>query len=384
VSDCRSIIVSLVRIGVRASVLAILLIATAWAVAPAASADGFGGPCGYVEPWAILPLPVHFNATTGSPFTPQKAEFTDTEPLPPSNFSATANWGDGQTTVAAIGPEDCHEVTAPSHVYTHSGAYRFSYTVHDAHTGLDHEIGGETVYIWGVPQRVDAPSSHVVDATVGVPWTGVVGEFTEEPLPFDGAPYYAHIEWEEGDRTWAPGVVTSAADGRLVVTATHTFTAKTSGNATVHVGIAEAEAAWPLSVTVHAQRAAAATPAPLYRFRGRPILAAVRSGRRSVAYEMIFRLNLPLPTAKSGMVQASLSGGTAVAGSILSYGRHEARDCYVAKLSGVKPTRTMSRRGLPFDLKIQTVGTIQDTAVLRRLASARRTRSFARSRLGCG
>jgi hypothetical protein len=136
-------------------VLIVVASVMGWA-ACTAGADGFGGPCSYVLPGAILPLPVHFNTTTGSPFTPQKAEFTDGESLPPSNFSATANWGDGQTTAAAISPEGCHQVTAPSHVYTHSGAYQFSYTVRDAHTGLDHEIGNETVYIWGVPQRVDA------------------------------------------------------------------------------------------------------------------------------------------------------------------------------------------------------------------------------------
>lgn len=168
--------------GIHACALTAIAVAAGW-MPTIAGADGFGDPCGSISPGAILPLPVHFNATTGSPYTPRMAEFTDSEPLPLSNFGATANWGDGTTTPATIGPEGCHQVTAPGHVYAHSGAYPFSYTVHDTHTGLDHEIGAETVYIWGVPQRVDPPSSHVIDATVGVPWSGILGEFTEEQPP---------------------------------------------------------------------------------------------------------------------------------------------------------------------------------------------------------
>lgn len=369
------------RIGVRASVLAFVAIA-AGLTAPAAGADGFGGPCSYIAPGAILPLPVHFNATTGSPFTPLKAEFTDSDSLPPSNFSATANWGDGQTTAATISPESCHQVTAPSHVYTHSGAYQFTYTIHDAHTGLDHEIGDETVYIWGVPQRVDGPSSHVIDATVGVPWSGIVGEFTEEAVPFEAAPYYARIEWEAGDRTWAPGVITAAAEGRLVVTATHTFTAEFSGNTTVRVGITEAEATWPVSVTVHARQVVSRAPTPKYRFRGRPILAAVENDRGRVYYEIIFRLNRPLPTVRSRGVGASLGGG--VTGSIFGYGRHKASACYVAKLHTAVRRRLGSLGSLPFDLTIQQPSTVmRGTAVLRKLASAGRARNFARRQLGC-
>jgi hypothetical protein len=159
------------RISARFCLLAAMTIIVGW-IPTMARAEGFGGPCTSIAPGAILPQPVYFNTTTGSRYIPGKAEFTDSEALPLSDFSATANWGDGTTTPAAISLAGCYVVTAPAHVYTHSGAYPFSYTIHDAHTGLDHEIGTETVYIWGVPQRVDAPSSHVVDATVGVPWSG--------------------------------------------------------------------------------------------------------------------------------------------------------------------------------------------------------------------
>ena len=370
--------------ALAAMAIAVMALVAAW-MPGIARAEGFGGPCTWIEPGAILPLPVHFNTTTGSLFTPQKAEFTDSEPLPLSNFTATANWGDETTTPASISPEGCHVVTALGHAYSHSGAYPFSYTVHDAQTGLDHEIGAETVYIWGLPQRVDAPSSHAVDATVGVPWSGTVGEFTEEDPPFPAAPYYVRIEWEEGDRAWAPGSISAGEAGKLVVTATHTFPAEFHGNATVHVGITEAEAAWPVSVSVDPAQAQARTPsAPVlkYKFRGHPILAAIPRAQGSTAYAMVFQLDMPLPTAKSGGVAASLGGG--IAGSISSFGPHKAAACYSVRLGVDVKRKLKSHHSLPFSLKIQQpASVIQGKAVLHRYASLKRMQSAASRQLGC-
>jgi hypothetical protein len=294
------------------------------------------------------------------------AEFTDSEPLPSSNLSATVNWGDGTTTPATIGFEGCYRVTAPGHVYTHSGAYPFSYTVHDAHTRLDHEIGAETIYIWGVPQRVDLPSSHVIDTTVGVPWSGILGEFSEEKLPFEGDQYYARIEWEEGDRTWAPGTVSADGNGRLMVSATHTFPAEFSGVVIVSVGIAEAVTTWPVSVNVGAVQASA--PVLKYGFQGQQILAAVPNVKGSTAYEIIFRLDMPLPSTESGGVRASLGGG--IAGSIAGFGRHRASACYAARLTAGVKRKLKARRSLPFNLETQEpASVIQGKAVLRKYAS---------------
>ncbi len=366
--------------GVQTYVLAVVVALAIGTMPASATAEGFGGPCTEILPGAILPLPVHFDATTGSVYTPNEAEFSDSEPLPLSNFSATADWGDGTTTPAVISPGGCHLVTAPGHAYTHSGAYPFSYKIHDAHTGLDHEIGAETIYIWGVPQRVDAPASHVIDATVGVPWSGILGEFTEEDLPFEGAPYYARIEWEAGDRIWAYGNVTAGEDGRLVVTATNTFPAEFRGNATVHVGITEAEATWPVSENVRGAQADA--PIPKYEFRGRPIIAAIPNVGGRTVYEIIFHLNMPLPTTNAGGFQASLGGG--IAGSISSFGRHEASACYAAKLAAGVKRELQSRRSLPFKLKIQQPPSlIQGDAVLREYASLRRMRRDTLRQLGC-
>lgn len=338
------------RIPTRAAVLAIVALAAQAALGYSptpAQAEEFGGPCTSLLPGAILPLPVHFNATTGSPLTPQKAEFTDSEPLPLSDFTATANWGDGTTTPASISSADCHEVTASSHTYTHSGAYQFSYTVHDAHTGLDHTIGAETVYIWGLPQRVDAPSSHTIEATVGVPWSGIIGEFTQESLPFTGAPYYVNIEWESGDRTWDHGTVTAGANGVLVVTGSHVYPAAFAGTATVTVGITEATSTWRVSVN--------AREPEQFSFRGQPILAAIPSANGSAAYELIFRLDRPLPRTSSGRIEASLSG-YGVAGSLAGFGPHKSHACYAAGVTISKRHAPRAHRRYPLTLSVQEPG----------------------------
>jgi hypothetical protein len=342
----------------------------------AAQAEGFGGPCGFTGPGAILPPPVHFNTTTGSPFTPPKAEFTDSEPLPPSNFTATATWGDGTTTLASIGSAGCHEVTAPSHAYAHSGAYRFSYTVHDAHTGLDHTAGAEAVYIWGLPQRVDTPSSHTIHAAVGVPWSGVLGEFTEESVPFTGASYYVHIEWEAGDRQWAPGTITAGEDGRLVVTGSHVYPAAFNGTATVTVGITEATSTWPVSVS--------AKESVPFVFRGQPILASIPSVKGSTAYELIFRLDRPLPRTSSGRIEASLSG-YGVAGSLAGFGLHKSRACYAAGVTITKRHTPRAHSRYPLTLSVQEPGVprTHGHAALRRYRNFVGMLTGAAKKLGC-
>jgi hypothetical protein len=370
------------RIGIQACLLIAATVVVGW-MPSLARAEVWGTPCSWIGPGAILPPPTYFSALAGSLYTPKKAEFNDSEPQ--SDFSAIANWGDGTTTPAAIGTEGCNPVTAPSHVYTHSGAYSFFYTVHDAHTGIDHEIGEETVYIWGVPQHVDAPSPDGIKATVGVPWSGMLGEFTEEALPFEGASYYAHVEWEEGDRTWAPANVVPGENGRLLVTAAHTFRAEVSGNVTVTVGVSEALTSWPVSADVRAARAegpAAKHGLPGYEFRGRQILVTAPHGKASTTYEIAFRLNRPLPSTKSGGVEASLGGG--IAGSISRLGAHAVSACYIVSLTAGVERKLKSRRGMSFSLKIRRpTSVIQGKAALHRYASLERARSATSRQLGC-
>jgi hypothetical protein len=142
------------QIGTQRLFLLVLLALTAMVpiYAPsAASADGFGigNPCHYSLPGAIQAPKAYFTTIPGTPYTPPTDEFTDSENPPIDSFSATANWGDGATSPAAVRtPTGCsgYEAYAPAHTYLAPGTYSFSYTIHDARTGIDHTVGSETFY----------------------------------------------------------------------------------------------------------------------------------------------------------------------------------------------------------------------------------------------
>jgi hypothetical protein len=110
-------------------------------------------PCN-VAPSALLPLPVQW-FTVGEPAEPPTGYFTyGAEPSqapPPSNFTATADWGDGTISpadVEATSVGDCYSVSTAGHPYSAVGTYTFSYTVHDIETGLDHVLATTELHAW--------------------------------------------------------------------------------------------------------------------------------------------------------------------------------------------------------------------------------------------
>lgn len=179
-------------------------------LAAPAVGDSFGqGTCpiapgsSYIAPGAILPPPVHFTAFADESLTPSPYEFADTEREAASNFSATANWGDGSTSPAPVtGEGGCYTILAPTHTYGTPATYSFSLTLHDARTGLDHVVDERPLYILS---RLPSPltmSRRTILTTLGSKWHGVVGEFTGQRW-FSISAYTAVIEWGDGSRSQA-------------------------------------------------------------------------------------------------------------------------------------------------------------------------------------
>jgi hypothetical protein len=380
------------RIRAWASVLVILMVAGQAAIGSstdAAAADGFGGPCASIAPGAMLPPPVYFTTATAAPYVPRGVEFTDTETLPLSNFSATAHWGDETTTAATVGKKSsgCFEATAPSHTYASPGAYSFSYTVHDAHTGLDHTIGAEQFYVWSLPQPLNSQSPRAINATVGVPWSGVLGEFSYLSTPLPTLGYTAEIEWGVG-QPWSPGTITMQPNGTFAVSGSHTYTQPSSDTVSVLVGAGDLMGKWATSsVSMDV-----ATPAPdtspgerpQFKFVGQPIAAAIPSVKGKTSYEIIFRLNRQLPRIKSGRIQAQLipyGGGN----SIASFGPHETHMCYAAGSDGLAKQHPKGGHRYPFTLAIQrpTATEAKGHAILHRYFNFVSMLSGASKRLGC-
>lgn len=154
-------------------------------------------PCD-VAPWAILPQSI-LSWEVGEPVVPTTGYFTygetPEEGPPASDFTATADWGDGTTvtaTVEAGSVGDCYAVSVPTHAYTSVGTYPFSYTVHDIKTGLDHTLGATELHIWSeIPSLLGGPSTTRSNVEV----KGVAVPDLKPPIPvrLRGQPILAAI-----------------------------------------------------------------------------------------------------------------------------------------------------------------------------------------------
>ncbi len=299
-------------------------------------AEAFEGlpRCSFPEPGALVPPPSDFTAAVGTPVTPETTEFTDAERLPASDFTATADWGDGTETAATVSGEGCYRVTTSMHAYALSGAYPFSYTVHDTHTGLSHTVGAYTLYIWSLPQVLPGFPERTIVATVGLPWSGTLVELTNPPNPAPAVlPYSARIGWEpeqEGEREFAKyqATVTTQPDGTLAVSGSHTFLAPVVGM--VRVEVWAGELAERVSVRLEV-KPAMHRHGGAYRLVGRPVLATFpRTGSGNDA-EIVFRLNRELPRGRSGRPAARLRAD-GFAGGVSGFGKNHA--CYMALADG--------------------------------------------------
>ncbi len=159
------------------------------------------------------------------------ATFTTTDPGPPpaSSYTATIDWGDGSaTTVGTItGPVTGTYSVVGSHTYADEGT--FTLTVH-----VDDAVDSTTATASGTANVGEGDFgtllSATFNATVGVPYTGSVGSFTDPGNPLQVASdWSATIDW--GDGTNTVGTVSGATGGPFTISGTHTYA--TPGSFTV-------------------------------------------------------------------------------------------------------------------------------------------------------
>ncbi len=360
-------------------VLALATLGAAGCTASAATADGFGQgqPCSYVLPGSTVPPKVTFTTVPGSPFIPPADEFTDTEKEPLSDFSASANWGDGTTSPANVGGEvGCYKVQGPSHTYMTPGTYTFSYTVRDAHTGLEHTVGGEPLDILSALPTPVPGTTPSIKASVGVPWSGVVAEFDETVIDFDLS-YTASIEW--GDGQVSPGTISQPPGEtpvRLAVGGAHTFAAPLTSAIKVTIRGGIETGTWTV-----ADISVSEVPSP-FKLIGAPILAEIHSARGGSRYETIFRVNRRLPQASSGHVEASfLADG--LTSPVEVFGSHRARACYAASERAPASPRRGQHYSFTLSFQQPTVSHTRGEATLRTYHSTASLLADAHRRLGC-
>jgi hypothetical protein len=366
--------------------MVILATELAVASAPATSAaDGFekGIRCAYVGPGAMLAPEVHVSGVPGTPYAFHTIEFTDSEPELPSNFSATVDWGDGTTSPASVeGEIGCYRVSAPSHIYLTPGTYSLSYIVHDAHTGLEHSIGGSVLdVVSALPSPMPSVPPRVVNAKVGVSWSGVVGEFDFQSLnnlqTAEGFTpnYTASIEW--GDGQISPGIISEPIfREQLAVSGSHTYTRPLSSVIKVSISGGIETATW---TTASALVPEVSRP---FRFIRRPIFAIIPSVRGDDGYEIIFRLNQPLPQTKSHRIEASLASN-GVTSHIAAFGSHPA--CYIARGNAfAERSRHLGQRySIVLTLQGAADMMTHGQAIARKYANLLGMRDSASQQLGC-
>lgn len=354
-------------------------------------------PCDVGE-GASLPAPVHWFEVGQSVMAPA-GYFTYGEPpsvaLPVSDFTATVDWGDGTTAPAQVeagSVGDCYVVSAPSHVYTATGAYAFSYTVHDLSTGLDHKlaaIGTAELHVYSkVPQLVGASSSRAIEVVVGTPWTGVVGEFSyaglfgfTSILTSSSNIYSAEIEWGDGEEPTAGTIKLGSSEPVFTVSGTHTYARSVTG--TIKVLLSSRWGAnnfEPLGTWTTGD--VNATPA--LAFDGRPFLAVVRRGAKATLYELVFRLSRALAQTTIGHAESAIeaNGHTSPVRQLTA--RQEPA-CYVASVT--RPKKRKLRPGAPYPFTLVVAGA-SDTrdktyGLVRSVASISRMHTAARRQLGC-
>jgi hypothetical protein len=375
--------------------LALCLLATQTAIAflpQAASAELTEARCD-TAPGAIFPQPVN-DYEVGTAFMPEAVTFAyevPREEIPPAaNFTAVANWGDGTTAPATVENglvDGCFIVSAPSHVYASPGTNAFSYTIHDSKTGLDHTLDARQLHIWsGIPSLVGGPASRVIRPTIGVPWSGVVAEFSVEPPALSFA-YEAQIEWEAGEPA-QPGTISPVSDNTWAVSGSFTYAAAPLGG-TVSVLISKSHGPplgkWATaSVDVQGVLAPDVLPPAPLRFRGQPILAAIPRAAGAPLYDLVFRTDQLLPQTSSGHVGAlvEVDGRTNPVSDLLA--RHGST-CYLARANGIGKRKLKAGARYPFTLAIDAGSAARESshAVLRRFTSLSRMRSASSRALGC-
>ena len=159
------------------------------------------------------------------------ATFTDTDPSPLADYSATIDWGDGSPTSAGT-------ITQSGSTFSVSGTHTYAdesatlpVTVQiQENNGADQDTG--TANSTADPAEADSftPGTIAISVAEGANFNGTVATFTDSNTANVASDFTASIDW--GDGSTATGTVSGSA-GNFAVSGSHTYAEDGSFSPTV-------------------------------------------------------------------------------------------------------------------------------------------------------
>ena len=183
---------------------------------------------------AVSVTAIDLNPRAGAAFTATVANFTDANPFGVAgDFSATINWGDGQSSTGSIrdNPLGGFEVTG-SHTYASSGVFTTTVTVRE--TGEGTHVGSAVARVSATDQAL-AAAGLAFDAVEDLPFSGVVATFTDADPNGSIGDFSARIDWGDGQISF--GAIAALSGGGFHVIGAHTYA--NPGTLPVQVDIAD-------------------------------------------------------------------------------------------------------------------------------------------------
>jgi hypothetical protein len=203
------------------------------AIADAGGASTTAGSSAAVADAALTAQGTSISGTEAAAFSGTVATFTDADPNGAlGDYSATINWGDGQTSTGtiAIGTGGAFAVSG-SHSYLEEGIFGVSVAIMDS-GGASATVGSSAAIV----EAAFTAQGTSISGTEGAAFSGTVATFSDADPNGTLGDFTATIDW--GDGQTSAGTIANGPTGNFLVNGSHTYLEE--GNYAVSVVIAEA------------------------------------------------------------------------------------------------------------------------------------------------
>jgi hypothetical protein len=264
-----------------------------------------------------------FNATVNSAVSGVTvATFTDADPAGnASDYSASVNWGDGDTSSSVSVVADSHVagqfdvVASKSHPYTAAGSFPVTVSINDA--------GGATAAVQSTANVSNTTVTITVTGTTIAPtegnaFSGTVATFTDVDQTDPVSAYTAKITWGDGSTSLGT-VQTTSTQGKFTVSGAHTYAE--AGSATITIAITDTDGSSAQATSTANVKDAALTGSAVNFSVGRNNaytgqVAIFNDGNPSAPLsDFTASINWADGTTSTGTVSARTGGGFQVQGS---------------------------------------------------------------------